>query len=403
MENLSEKTFVMILCGGKGERLYPLTRDRAKPSVPFLGSFRIIDFSLSNCLNSGLRKIALLTQYKSLSLERHILHGWNIFHPESRGYIISLPAQGRVGDRWYEGTSDAVFQNIYSIQQENPEVVLVLSGDHVYKADYRKLLKFYSEKQADIVLMAKPVASEEARRFGVVKVNEEGQIIDFVEKPKILPSLASNSQKSLISMGVYLFKTASLIRVLMQDAKNPKSSHDFGKDILPHLVHDYRVFAYIFEGFWEDIGTIDAYWKANMAFLSSSPPFELQAESWPIRTYQSQYGPTFIKRSKIQNSLISPGCSLDGITLERSVISPGVRIKQGAHIQDSILFEGVEVGQMVKLQKVIIDKYSRIPENFAIGLDEKQDNKYFKIYGDGIRIVPKNWRMEGNPHFKKNA
>ncbi|MGB8952373.1 MAG: glucose-1-phosphate adenylyltransferase [Candidatus Aminicenantales bacterium] len=393
MVNLFEKTLVMILCGGKGERLYPLTQDRSKPSVPFLGSFRIIDFSLSNCLNSGLRKIALLTQYKSLSLEMHILRGWNIFHPESRSFIISLPAQGRVGDRWYEGTADAVFQNIYTIQQEKPQAVLVLSGDHVYKADYRKLLKFFLEKEADAVLMAKPVPRAEVRRFGALKIDDENRIIELNEKPKNPPSLPSDPEHSLISMGVYLFKTASLIHALIQDAKNQKSSHDFGKDVLPRMILKNRIFAYPFEGYWEDIGTITAYWQSNMAFLSGTPPFQVQDDIWPLRTYSGQYPPSFIEQSTIQNSLISAGCTIHKAAVRRSIISHGVTIGKNSHLQNVLVFEGVEIGHGARLQNVIIDKYSQIPNHFSIGYDEAHDRKNFKIYGDGIRIVPRKWRL----------
>jgi len=393
MEILSEKTLVMILCGGKGERLYPLTRDRAKPSVPFLGSYRIIDFSLSNSLNSGLRKIALLTQYKSLSLERHILFGWNIFHPESKGYIISLPAQGRVADHWYEGTADAVFQNIYSIQQENPDVVLVLSGDHVYKSDYRQILKFYAEKDADAVILAKLVPRQEAHRFGVIGVDNENRLLEFFEKPKNPPVSPWDPQNSLISMGVYLFPTPVLIKALMRDAKDPKSSHDFGKDVLRRLIHEARVFAYLFEGYWEDIGTIDAYWKANMSFLEGSPPVLLQDPSWPIRTYKPQYPPSFIHQSTIKNSIVSYGCSICGATLDKSIISPGVKIEEGSLIQDSILLEGVEIGEGAKIQKVIVDKFSRIPAQFEIGFDDNKDSKFFKLSEGGIRVIPKNWKI----------
>jgi len=384
----------MILSGGKGERLYPLTKDRAKPSVPFLGTYRIIDFSLSNSLNSGLRKIALLTQYKSLSLERHILFGWNIFHPESRGSIISLPAQGRVGERWYEGTADAVFQNIYSIQQENPEVVLVLSGDHVYKADYGRMIRFYLDKDADVVVMAKPVPRQEGRRFGIVRTDGSGRIGEFVEKPKNPPALPGEPDQSLAAMGIYLFKTPNLIRALMQDAKSAKSSHDFGKDVLPRLVGEHKVYAYPFQGYWEDIGTIDAYWKSNMAFLSPAPPFDLYDATWPVRTYQGQNPPAFVDKSSLVNSIVGPGCRISGASLRNSILSPAVQIGRHSEILDSIIFEGAQIGKNVRLKKVIVDKVSVIPDGFTIGYDPQQDDRYFKVYGEGIRIVPKNWRLD---------
>lgn len=394
MDSLSDKILTMILCGGKGERLYPLTRDRAKPSVPFLGSYRIIDFSLSNCLNSGLRKIALLTQYKSLSLERHILNGWNIFHAESGGYIISLPAQGRVGEHWYEGTADAVFQNIYTLQQETPEAILVLSGDHVYRADYRKIIAFYQEKKAETVILAKTVNRREAGRFGVMAVNKGQRVIEFLEKPENPPPLPWDRRSSLISMGVYLFRTATLIRALIQDAKNPESSHDFGKDVMPRIIDRARVFAYLYDGYWEDIGTIDAYWKANMAFLAPSPPFSLIEKSRPIRTFKPQYAPTHIEQAEIQNTIISSGCRILGGKVRRSIISPGVHIAASAEIQDSILLEGTQIGRGARIRRTIIDKFSRIPDHFVIGYNKKKDAQNFMISEEGIRVVPKGWNHE---------
>lgn len=394
MDELSEKILTMILCGGKGERLYPLTRDRAKPSVPFLGSYRIIDFSLSNSLNSGLRKIALLTQYKSLSLERHILYGWNIFHAESGGYIVSLPAQGRVGDHWYEGTADAVFQNIYSIQQENPAAILVLSGDHVYQADYRKIIRFFEEKSADVVILTKTVPRTEASRFGVMGINRDHRIIDFLEKPPNPPSSPWDKKTSLISMGVYLFRTPILIKALIQDAKNPQSSHDFGKDVIPRLIHRARVYAYLYDGYWEDIGTIDAYWKANMAFLSAASPCSLDDSTWPIRTYRARYGPSQIHQADIRTSIVGSGCRIRGGTIRNSIISPGVEIAPNARIERSIIFEGARIGRGARLRRVIIDKFCLIPDHFEIGSSEKKDRANFLISDEGIRVVPKGWRDE---------
>ncbi len=394
METSSEKILVMILCGGRGERLYPLTRDRAKPSVPFLGGHRIIDFSLSNSLNSGLRRIALLTQYKSLSLERHILHGWNIFHSESGGYIISLPAQGRVGDHWYEGTADAVFQNIYTIQQENPDAILVLSGDHVYRADYRKIVQYYQERKAEAVILAKTVSRAEAGRFGVVAVDREQRIVKFLEKPDNPPGLPWDKKSSLISMGVYLFRTPALVKAVLQDAKDSQSSHDFGKDIIPRMIQKARVYAYLFDGYWEDIGTIDAYWKANMAFLSPQPPFSLDQSAWPVRTFKAAYGPSYFHEAAIKTSIICAGCRIQGGTLRHSIISPGVKIAAKALVQDSIIFEGAQIGRGARLRRVIVDKFAKIPDNFEIGYEQKKDCKNFMISEEGIRVVPKNWRHE---------
>ena len=394
MELLSKKTLTMVLCGGKGERLYPLTRDRAKPSVPFLGAYRIIDFSLSNALNSGLRRIALLTQYKSQSLERHIINGWNIFHAESGDYIISLPAQGRVSDHWYEGTADAVFQNIYTIQQESPEAVLVLSGDHVYDADYRQLLLFFGQTGADALIMTRTIPIEEASRFGVIGVDDERRIVEFMEKPKKPFAAPWDPLKSLISMGVYLFKTPVLIKALLKDARNPRSSHDFGKDIIPSLIGSHRVYAFTFDDYWEDIGTIDAYWEANMAFLSPSPPLILKDPAWPIRSYKPQYAPTFISGADLRSSIVGPGCTLTDCCIVNSIIAPGVRIAPGAEIVDSILFENVEIRRGARLRKVILDKSSTVPEGFEIGFDADKDGRDFKISRTGIRVAPKGWTSE---------
>jgi glucose-1-phosphate adenylyltransferase len=394
MELLSKKTLTMVLCGGKGERLYPLTRDRAKPSVPFLGTYRIIDFSLSNALNSGLRRIALLTQYKSLSLERHILNGWSIFHAESGDFIISLPAQGRVSDHWYEGTADAVFQNIYTIQQENPEAVLVLSGDHIYNADYRKLLVFFDQTGADALIMTRKIPVAEASRFGVIGVDQERRIVEFMEKPKKPFATPWDTAKSLISMGVYLFRTPVLIKALIKDARSPKSTHDFGRDIIPSIIDNHRVFAYTFDDYWEDIGTIDAYWEANMAFLSADPPVILRDPAWPVRTYKPQYPPTFVSGADLRSSIVGTGCSFSDCRIVHSIVGNGVRVEPGAEIIDSIVLEDVVIRRGGRLRKVIIDKSSTIPERFEVGFDADKDGRNFKISRTGIRVVPKGWTSE---------
>jgi glucose-1-phosphate adenylyltransferase len=391
MEGSSERTLVYVLCGGKGERLYPLTRDRAKPSVPFLGAYRIIDFSLSNALNSGLRRIVLLTQYKSLSLERHLRSGWNIFHSESGDYVISLPAQGRVGDHGYEGTADAVFQNIYTIQKENPDAVLVLSGDHVYRADYGKMIRYFALKKAAAVILAKTVPAAEASRFGVLQVDEDGRIVDFLEKPRRLPGFLQARETALVSMGVYLFRTPILIKALIKDARNASSAHDFGRDILPKMIVEHETYAHLFDGYWEDIGTIDAYWQANMSFLSPSPPLPLMDPAWPIRSYRPQFPPAFIESGDVARSILSPGCVVTGGRINHSILSPGVRVRENSQVEDSILFENVDVRSGARLRKVIVDKHSVIPEGFAIGFDEAADARHFKISREGVRTVPRNW------------
>jgi glucose-1-phosphate adenylyltransferase len=394
MEKSYKKILVMILCGGKGERLYPLTKDRAKPSVPFISSYRIIDFSLSNALNSGLRKIALLTQYKSLSLEKHIRQGWSIFHPESNEYIISLPAQGRFSEHWYEGTADAVFQNIYSIQQENPDIILVLSGDHVYRADYRLLLNFFLEKKAEAVVMAHTCPIEEASRFGVISVDDNQLITGFSEKPKKPATLPWSPGLSLISMGVYMFETAVLVKALINDAKNPRSTHDFGHDVIPELIKRHKTYAYTYEDYWQDIGTIDAYWQANMDFLTTAAPFQLNDPDWPIRTYRPQYPSSFITNGNINNSILGSGCLIMGGRIENSILSSGVIVEDEAEIEDSIIFEGTVIKKGAKLQRTILDKQIVIPPKFSVGFDLEKDKSYFKISGGGIRVIPKAWRLE---------
>jgi len=394
MEKSYKKILVMILCGGKGERLYPLTKDRAKPSVPFISSYRIIDFSLSNALNSGLRKIALLTQYKSLSLEKHIRQGWSIFHPESNEYIISLPAQGRFSEHWYEGTADAVFQNIYSIQQENPDIILVLSGDHVYRADYRLLLNFFLEKKAEAVVMAHTCPIEEASRFGVISVDDNQLITGFSEKPKKPATLPWSPGLSLISMGVYMFETAVLVKALINDAKNPRSTHDFGHDVIPELIKRHKTYAYTYEDYWQDIGTIDAYWQANMDFLTTAAPFQLNDPDWPIRTYRPQYPSSFITNGNINNSILGSGCLIMGGRIENSILSSGVIVEDEAQIEDSIIFEGTVIKKGAKLQRTILDKQIVIPPKFSVGFDLEKDKSYFKISGGGIRVIPKAWRLE---------
>ena len=394
MEKSYKKILVMILCGGKGERLYPLTKDRAKPSVPFISSYRIIDFSLSNALNSGLRKIALLTQYKSLSLEKHIRQGWSIFHPESNEYIISLPAQGRLSEHWYEGTADAVFQNIYSIQQENPDIILVLSGDHVYRADYRLLLNFFLEKKAEAVVMAHTCPIEEASRFGVISVDDNQLITGFSEKPKKPAALPWSPGLSLISMGVYMFETAVLVKALINAAKNPRSTHDFGHDVIPELIKRHKTYAYTYEDYWQDIGTIDAYWQANMDFLTTAAPFQLNDPDWPIRTYRPQYPSSFITNGNINNSILGSGCLIMGGRIENSILSSGVIVEDEAEIEDSIIFEGTVIKKGAKIQRTILDKQIVIPPKFSVGFDLEKDKSYFKISGGGIRVIPKAWRLE---------
>ena len=293
-----DKIFTIILAGGQGERLYPLTKDRAKPAVPFGGIYRIIDFTLSNCLNSGLRKIVVLTQYKSFSLDKHLRLGWNIFNNELNEYIEQIPPQQRISDQWYQGTADAVYQNIYTLGKEQPEMVLILSGDHIYKMDYRNMARFHLENKADLTIACMEVPVNEGKRYGVIKTDEENRIVGFHEKPSEPIPSPNNPEVTLVSMGIYLFNTTTLVKAIIDDAKQD-TNHDFGKNIIPEMIHSKRVYAYPFTdgtnnnlNYWRDIGTLDAYWEANMDLVQESPEFNLYDKDWPIRTHQEQNPPT---------------------------------------------------------------------------------------------------------------
>lgn len=389
-----------VLAGGKGERLYPLTKDRAKPAVPFGGSYRIIDFTLSNAINSGLKKIYVLTQYKSFSLQRHIREGWNILSKELGEFIEIVPAQQRMGEDWYLGTADAIFQNIYILEQEKPEYVLILSGDHVYKMDYTKMIDFHIEKKADLTIASFEVPREEASRFGVLRIDRENKIIDFVEKPSEPFTLPSNPSISLISMGIYIFKTEILVKRLIEDAKNTNSSHDFGKDVIPMMIKKDNVFAYRFideknkeSRYWRDIGTIDAYYQANMELLEIEPVLNLYDRNWPIMTYKPQSPPAKIvflgKNIEILNSLISDGCIISGSSIYNSVISPNVKIEKWTEIFDSIIMNNVFIGENCKIKRTIIDKNVIIPDNTIIGYDISEDRKKFFVTESDIVVIPR--------------
>ncbi|MDQ1271974.1 MAG: glucose-phosphate adenylyltransferase [Planctomycetota bacterium] len=404
INEMSKKVLVMLLAGGQGERLYPLTKDRAKPAVPFGGIYRIIDFPLSNCINSGLKKICILTQYKSYSLDRHLRIGWNINNYELGEFIESIPPQKRTSDLWYQGTADAVYQNIYVLERERPEKVLILAGDHIYKMDYRELIEFHEANQADVTVPCIEVPLNEASRFGIVSINNEQQIVDFVEKPADPKPMPSNPNVALVSMGIYLFNTEVLVKRIIEDAKKD-TSHDFGKNIIPSLIHEGRLFAYIFNDknnkavkYWRDIGTLDAYWDANMDLIQIEPIFNLYDKSWPIRTYQEQSPPAKTVFSElfpggrcgtVLNSLVSNGCIISGARVERSVISPNVRIENHSEVYDSIIMEGVSIGKNVKIRNTIIDKLVTVPDGRQIGYNSEEDARQFTITEKGIIVVPK--------------
>ncbi|PYT07552.1 MAG: glucose-1-phosphate adenylyltransferase [Acidobacteria bacterium] len=399
------KTLTMILAGGQGERLWPLTRDRSKPSVPFAGIYRIIDFTLSNALNSGLRRIWVLTQYKSASLMRHIKLGWNLFASELGDYIYTLPPQHRIDSRWYEGTADSVYHNIYTFEDEKPERVLILSGDHVYKMDYADLIAAHKERGAGATLAACEVPRSQASQFGVIEVDGEMRIRRFLEKPADPPPMPGKPDRSLVNMGVYIFDTPLLTSSLREDAQQAGSSHDFGRDVLPALVGKGEVAAYRFRDlnrkesdYWRDIGTIDAYYEASLDLVSVSPVFNLYDRDWPLRTLPLHLPPAKTVFAQevaggrlgiALDSLVSGGCIISGGRVERSILSPWVRVSSFSHVADSILMDGVNVGRHANIQRAIVDKGVHVPEGFTIGIDPEQDSARFTVSPGGIVVVPK--------------
>ncbi len=403
-----DKILTIILAGGQGERLYPLTKDRAKPAVPFGGIYRIIDFTLSNCLNSGLRKIVVLTQYKSFSLDKHLRLGWNIFNNELNEYVEQIPPQQRISDQWYQGTADAVYQNIYTLEKEQPEMVLILSGDHIYKMDYRNMALFHLENKADLTIACMEVPLSEGKRFGIIKTDEENRIVGFHEKPSEPIPSPNNPEASLASMGIYLFNTTTLVKAIIDDAKQD-TNHDFGKNIIPEMIHSKRVYAYPFEdgtnndlNYWRDIGTLDAYWEANMDLVQESPEFNLYDKDWPIRTHQEQNPPakTTLRKNipeelsdMILNSIVSGGCIISGAKVEGCILSPDVRVDTNSEIYDSIIMESVRIGKNVKIRKAIIDKSVNIPDYMSIGYNREDDSKHFTVTDSGITVVRKEMHL----------
>ena len=395
------KVLAIILAGGRGERLYPLTRDRAKPAVPFGGIYRIIDFTLSNCINSGIRHIYALTQYKSISLHRHIQLGWSTLSAPLGEFVEVIPAQQRIDEQWYQGTADAIYQNMYTLQEERPDLLLILSGDHIYKMDYRKMIAFHVEKKADLTVATLRMDRSLSREFGVIEADGDWRIVGFQEKPEEPRTLPGDSQGILASMGVYVFNIEILVRRLIEDARSD-SSHDFGKDIIPSMIQKDQVFAFDFRngdqggtGYWRDVGTIDAYFDANMDLVSLTPQLNLYDPQWPILTYQPPYPPAKTVHAEegrtgtVINSIISNGCIISGGSVRRSNFSPGVRIHSYVDIEDAILLDGVDVGRHATIRRTIIDKGVHIPEGTKIGYDLEEDAKRFTVNPSGIVVVPK--------------
>jgi glucose-1-phosphate adenylyltransferase len=397
---LRDDVLVIVLAGGAGERLAPLTRDRAKPAVYFGGPYRIIDFVLSNCINSGLRHIFIATQYKSLSLNRHIRQGWTIVSEELGEFIEILPPQKRVGEQWYQGTADAVYQNLYSIVREQPKYVVVLAGDHVYKMDYQKMLLFHLDQAAEVTLAAIEVPIEDGKRFGIVAVDESDRVTGFLEKPRNPPGMPGQPNLALASMGIYVFDSNVLIEALKADAANPDSHHDFGKNIIPALIGQGRTYAYPFYDenkktakYWRDIGTLDAYYEAQMDLCHVNPEFNMYDPEWPLRTYMPQAPPAkFVfaedgRRGEAQDSLISQGCIVSGSRIRGSILCPNVRVHSFCTIDDAILMPGVRVGRHARIRRTIVDRDVDIPRGATIGYNAEEDKRRHTVSEGGVVVV----------------
>ncbi len=406
-----QETLTVVLAGGMGSRLSPLTDNRAKPAVPFGGKYRIIDFTLTNCLHSGLRRILVLTQYKSHSLQKHLRDGWSVFNPELGEYITVVPPQMRQGDKWYSGTADAIYQNLWLLSRSEAKYVVVLSGDHIYRMDYDAMLQKHKQTNADLTIACMEVPIEEASAFGVMSVDDSHKIIAFSEKPKQPAATPKNQDRSLVSMGIYIFSIDALIEALEQDADNLNSSNDFGNDIIPKLIDGERVYSHEFGGdsgrvtndaYWRDVGSIDSYYQANMDLLNPIAPMDLYQQDWAIRTYEPQLPPARTVSSVTGNegifinSIISNGVVISGGSVQNSVLSPGVRIEDSATIADSILFDNVQVGEGCQLRNCIIDKHVVIPAGTKIGFNSVEDSKRFQISEKGIVVVPESYHFENS-------
>ncbi|PYU89282.1 MAG: glucose-1-phosphate adenylyltransferase [Acidobacteria bacterium] len=405
--SLAHDTLVCLLAGGQGERLYPLTRDRAKPAVPFGGIYRVIDITLSNCINSDLRRMFVFTQYKALSLNRHVRQGWQIFSGELGEFVQILPPMMRVGEHWYRGTADAIYQNLYSVGSEPCSYVMILSGDHVYKMNYQLMLRQHVDAGADVTIGTLEFDRAEASRFGVCELAADGRIVGWEEKPASPRPCPQKPDRCHVSMGIYCFNRELLIQVLLADAEDTASSHDLGKDIVPKLIDKHRVYAYDFvdenqQGppYWRDIGTIEAYYDANMDLVSVTPVFNLYDGHWPIRTYQRQYPPAKFVFADIGtrmgialDSIVSMGSIVSGGHVTNCVISPDVRINSYAEVQNCVLFPHVNIGRHARIRRAIIDRDVHIPEHTEIGFNLEEDKKRYHVTETGIVVVVPEHRM----------
>ena len=400
VSRLTRETLALILAGGRGTRLKQLTTWRVKPAVPFGGKFRIIDFPLSNCINSGIRRIGVLTQYKSHSLIRHIQKGWGYFRGEFGEFVELLPAQQRIETSWYAGTADAVYQNIDIIRGHKPEYVLILAGDHIYKMDYGPMLAQHVENNADMTVGCIEVPLERAGAFGVMSVASDGRVMGFAEKPDEPQPVPGRPEVALASMGIYVFNTQFLYEQLIRDADTPMSTHDFGKDIIPGVIDRYRVFSYAFrdvqtgkQSYWRDVGTIDAFWAANMELVSVTPELNLYDRDWPIWTYQEQHPPAkFIfddqgRRGMAVDSMVSGGCLISGAKVKSSLLFSNVRVRSFSQINQSVILPNVEVGRNCRITKAVIDKGCTIPPDTVIGEDRRADAERFYVSDEGVVLV----------------
>ena len=409
-----ESVLAVVLAGGKGSRLEPLTRDRAKPAVPFGGAYRIIDFTLSNCLNSGIRKMLVLTQYKAMSLDRHINLGWKRYLCRELGEFIDVvPPQQRIDEHWYQGTADAVYQNIYTLEKERPEYVVILAGDHIYKMDYHKLVDSHKENNADLTIAALRVNVPDATQFGVMQIEKDKRIIGFEEKPAQPKTIPGDPTHALASMGIYVFTARFLFEQLCLDATKNNSAHDFGRNIIPSIIDTHRVFAYPFldengksDAYWRDVGTLDAYYEANMDLVAVDPLLNMYDEHWPIRTYLPSYPPPkFVfaetgvdsRRGQALDSIVCSGSIISGGHVERSILGANTRVNSFARVEDSILFEGVDIARRAKVRRAIIDKGVHIPPGVEIGYDHDHDRaRGFTITEEGVVVIAK---ADGVEHF----
>jgi len=398
----------LILAGGKGTRLEPLTRDRAKPAVPFGGLYRIIDFTLSNCINSDLRRILVLTQYKARSLDRHIAMGWNCLSRELNEYIEVLPPQQRIDEHWYKGTADAIYQNIYTIEKADPRYVMILAGDHIYKMDYSDMIRAHIDQGADLTVGCITVAAKESVHFGVLQVDGSDRVVGFQEKPKEPVTIPGDPEHILASMGIYVFTARLMYELLCQDATKPDSDHDFGKNIIPGIIDNHKVFGFRFRDknrkatpYWRDVGTLDAYYQANMDLVDVDPVLNLYDRDWPIRTNQPQLPPPkFVfrdesvsetsRRGEAHDSMVCQGCIISGGHVRRSILSPNVRVNSYAVVDSSILLSGVVVGRHCRIRRAIIDKEVNIPPNTTIGYDLEHDRRRgFAVTEQGVVVIAK--------------